>query len=306
MMKKYFFKYIVLFLFIGFIPSVVSAANIYFETAKNNVSVGDTFIVSVKIDAEKTKINSVEGDVVFEGNNSNLIVNDFSLSKSILSLWPRTPSLSTDGNTISFVGGVPGGFDLDKAILFNIVVEANKEGTVKISPKDVAVFINDGKGTRSNVDSNTLTINVLAKDDKVAPINEWTSLVSADKTNPEKFDIVIGREASLFEGRRFAFFTAVDNQSGISYYEVSENGNPAIRSGSMYVLSNQDDKVDPNLEVTAYDKAGNKTTSIYKTPNFRIFGFSLNFIIIIIAIIIIWIVFKRIRRNKNHEKIVQS
>jgi len=299
-MKKYFFKYIVLFLFIGFIPGVASAANIYFETARNTVSVGDTFIISAKIDAEKAKINSVEGDVVFEGNNSNLIVNDFSLSKSILSLWPRTPSLSTDGNTISFVGGVPGGFDIDNAILFNIVVEANKAGTVKISPKDVAVFINDGKGTRSNVDSNTLTINVLAKDDKVAPLNEWTTLVASDKTSPEKFDIVIGREASLFEGRRFAFFTAVDNQSGISYYEVSENNQKAIRSGSMYVLENQDEKVNPSLIVTAYDKAGNKTISVYKKTGTLIFGFPLSFFIIIVIIIIIWILFRKIRRNKKN------
>jgi len=299
-MKKYILRYMILFLIVGFIPSVVSASSVYLETSRNNVSVGDTFIVSVKIDAEDASINSVEGDIVFENNNNNLVVNDFTLSKSILSLWPRTPSLSTDGSTISFVGGVPGGFDLDKAILFNIIIEANKEGAVKISPNNLAVYINDGKGTRSLAEISGLTVNVLPKDDKVAPINEWTGLVANDKISPEKFDIVIGREASLFEGRRFAFFTAVDNQSGISYYEVSEDGKLPIRSGSMYVLDNQDEKVTPDLVVTAYDKAGNKTISVYKKTGTLIFGFPLSFFIIILIIIIIWILFRKVKRNKKN------
>jgi hypothetical protein len=298
-MKKYILKYIVLFLFISFIPSIASAANIYLETTKNTVSVGDIFIVSAKIDSNKTSINSVEGDFVLELNNENLVVNDFSLAKSILSLWPRTPSLSNDGKTISFVGGVPGGFDLDKAILFNIILEANKEGDIKISPKNIAVFANDGKGTRVQVEINDLEIKVLPKNGALAPNNEWSALVSSDKTNPENFDIVIGKDKTLFEGKRFAFFTAVDNQSGISYYEVSENDKPAIRSGSMYVLENQGEG-DINLKVTAYDKAGNKTISVYKNPGFMIFGFSLNFILILLAIIIIWFIFKTIKRNKKN------
>jgi len=301
-MKKYILKYIVLFLIVGFVPSLVNASSVYLETSRDNVSVGDTFIVSVKIDAQKDSINSVEGDIVLENNSNNLVVNDFTLSKSILSLWPRTPSLSVDGNTISFVGGVPGGFNLDKAILFNIIIEANKEGIIKISPKNLAVYINDGKGSRSSTEINSLTINILPKDDKVAPINEWTSIVATDKINPEKFDIVIGRDPSLFEGRRFAFFTAVDNQSGISYYEVSEDGGPAIRSGSTYILANQDEKVKPNLVVTAYDKAGNKTVSVYKEPGYRIFNFPLNFYIIVLILVIIWFVYNKMRRNKKNVK----
>jgi len=297
-MKKYLISSLVLFSVMGFIPKMVFAANIYFETTKNEVSVGDTFIVSAKIDAQKTSINSVEGNVVFENNKDNLVVNDFSLAKSIFSLWPQTPSLSKDGNTISFVAGVPGGFDLDKAILFNIAVEANKEGTIKISPKNMAVFANDGNGTRLPVDFSSLEIKVLPKSSVNLPINEWLNLVATDKTNPEKFDIVIGRDPSVADGKRFAFFTAVDNQSGISYYEVSEDGKPAIRSGSMYILGNQDEKVTPNLSVTAYDKAGNKTISRYSKPGTTIFGFSLNFIVIVIIILIVWFALKKRRKNK--------
>ncbi len=304
-MKKYIFKkYLVaslaLFFVISFFPSIASAANIYFETARTNVSVGDTFIVSAKIDAKGTSINSVEGDIVLESNNENLTVNDFSLAKSIFSLWPRTPSLSKDGNTISFVGGVPGGFKLDKAILFNIIVEANKEGSIKISPKNMAIYANDGKGTRVSVDFASLDIKVSPKSEINASVNEWSSLVSSDKESPEKFAILVGKDSTVFDGKRFAFFTAVDNQSGISYYEVSEDGKPVIRSGSTYLLENQDLNSTPNLVVTAYDKAGNKTVSVYKNPSITFFGFSLNFIIIVLVILIVWILFRRIRKNKKN------
>lgn len=302
-MNKFILKFLGLFLVIGFVPSIASASNIYFEATKNTVSVGDTFIISVKVDSQKTNINSVEGDIVFESNNENIVVNDFSLAKSVFSLWPRTPSLSKDGNTISFVGGVPGGFNLDKTILFNIIVEAKKEGTIKISPKNIAVYANDGNGTRVPVDLKSLILKISPKDEGIASNNEWINLVSSDKINPEKFTIVIGKDEALFDGKRFAFFTAVDNQSGISYYEVSEDGKEAIRSGSMYVLGNQDENITPNLKVTAYDKAGNKTVSIYKKPGFAIFGFSLNFFIIIIVIVIVWFSIKKIKKVKRIKRV---
>jgi len=298
-MKKYILgKYLVLFFIFGFVPSMVSASSVYFETSKEDIHVGDTFIVNVLINPEKTKINSVEGDIILDQNDKNLIVNDFSLVKSVFSLWPRTPSLSKDGNTISFVGGVPGGFDIDKSTIFNIIIQADKEGEVKISPKNIAIFANDGKGTKVPVNFKNLTLKVLPKNDLISPRNEWLSLVFLDKTGPDKFDIVIGRDASLFEGRRFAFFTAIDNQSGLSHYEVSENDKPAVRSGSLYVLENQNENTTLNLKVTAYDKAGNKTVSIYKKSDKTFLGFSLNFFLILPFIFIVWIIFRKFLKNK--------
>lgn len=293
-MKKYILgKYLVLFFIFYFIPSIVSASSIYFETSKSAIYIGDTFIISVLIDSEKIKINSIEGDIILDQIDNNLIVNDFNLAGSVFNLWPRTPSLSTNGNIISFVGGVPGGFNKDKAIVFNIIVKADKEGEIKISPKDISIFANDGKGTKVPISFENLTLNILPKNDNVAPRNEWLGIVSSDKISPEKFDIVIGRDVSLFEGKRFAFFTSVDNQSGISYYEVSENGSQSVRSGSTYVLLNQNEDITPNIKVTAYDKAGNKTVSIYKKQGMTILGFSMNFFIILIAIIIAWLIFKK-------------
>jgi hypothetical protein len=300
-MKKFIpMRYIVLFLVGSFFPSLAFASNIYFETSRSTVSAGDTFIVSAMIDSENTSVNSVEGDIVLSSQNNNFSVNDFGLAKSIFTLWPRTPSLSKDGNIISFVGGVPGGVNLNKAIIFNIAVETSKEGDVNFSLKNMAVFANDGKGTRLPIKVENLTVKVLPRDESIAVNNDWSNLIVSDKKSPNSFPITIGKESSLFDGKRFAFFTAIDDQSGISYYEVSEDGQPAVRSGSIYVLQNQDAKHTPNLTVTAYDKAGNKTVSVYKAPGFTIFGFSLNFFIILILVIVIWIFFRRMRRNRRN------
>lgn len=290
-------KKILLLLILVSIPGFALASNIYFETSRDTISNGDIFIVSAKIDTLESNINSVEGDFVLESNDGNLIVNDFSLAKSIFTLWPRTPSLSNDGNKISFVGGVPGGVNGDNKTIFSFILEAKKEGTVKISPENLTVFENDGKGTKNSVYVKDLVINILPEEEEKIN-NDWMSLVTTDKINPEDFTITIGREESLFNGKKFAFFNAIDNQSGISYYEVSENGKEAIRSGSTYVLENQDsDEI--ILTVTAYDKAGNKTVSIYKNPGVRILGFSTSFFIAIFIIVIIWLVFRSKRNVKN-------
>ena len=306
-MKKYIFtKCLMLFLVMGFIPSIARAANVYLETSRNTVSAGDTFIIRVKIDAENKDTNSVEGDIVLQAQNNNFVVNDFSLAKSPFTLWPQTPSLSQDGNTVSFTGGVPGGFNSNKVTLFNIIVETSKEGDIEFSPKNIIVFANDGQGTKLPVTASGLTIKVEESDTGSAERDEWADLVNQDKENPSLLLITLGREPSLFEGKIFAFFTAIDNQSGISYYEVSEDGNPAVRSGSMYVLSNQDNSITPNLVVTAYDKAGNKTVAVYKTPGFAILGIPLYFFIVFAVIFIIWVLFRIIKRNKKHVRINQQ
>ena len=303
-MKKYVLKFLILFL--SFVPSVTFSANIYFETSKENISVGDVFIITVKIDSDKTDINSVDGKLMIESNDDNLIINDFNLANSIFSLWLKAPSLSTDGDSISFVGGIPGGFNLNDATLFNIIAEAKKEGEVKITPKDMAIYANDGKGTTVPISIRGLTIKVFPLNNSITPTNDWQNIVTTDKINPENFIIEIGKDSSIFDGKRFAFFTAIDNQSGISYYEVSENDNTPTRSEGMYVLENQDNNVVPNLKVIAYDKAGNKTISVYKQePSAGGFSFSKNYIIILVAVIIVWIIFiriKKIRKNKNNNK----
>jgi hypothetical protein len=242
-------------------PASASAATAYIEASRDSISVGDTAIVSVKINTEGATPNTVEGDVSLKSSSDNLVVQEFSLANSAFGLWPRTPSLSKDGHTISFVGGVPGGFSIEGATLFKIIVEAKKEGTVTIAPQNFSVFANDGSGTKIAVKMKGITLRVTPKEAGVPVNNEWLAVVSADVIPPADFIVVPGQDSSLFEGKKFVFFSSVDNESGISYYEVSENGAAAVRSGSTYVL--RDQAGSPSLRVVAYDKAGNKKASTY-------------------------------------------
>jgi hypothetical protein len=159
------------------------------------------------------------------------------------------------------------------------------------------VYANDGKGTRIPVIMKNLVIKVGPKKVGLAPNDEWGSLVSKDNIAPENFIIVPGQDLSMFEGKKFVFFSAVDNQSGISYYEVSENGAPSVRSGSTYVL--QDQNSSSRLKVTAFDKAGNKRTENYSSD--RPISW-LSIFVVTILIIVLRMVYRKIRKFNSYFK----
>lgn len=259
-MKNY-VKFASLVVLFASLPLSTFAASFYVESSRAEVSVGDTVIISAKINAEGSVINTVEGNIVLKSGGDSVAIKEFSLANSAFGLWPRTPSLSLDTQTVSFTGGVPGGFSIEGATVFKIIFEAKKEGTVVIEPRDIIAYANDGNGTRLSVSMNSFTLKVVPQKAGVAANNEWGSIVDGDKIAPEDFIIVLGQDSTLFDGKKFAFFSALDNQSGISHYEVSENSAPAVRSGSTYVLQNQTEDV--TLSVTAFDKAGNKKVALY-------------------------------------------
>ncbi len=295
-MKKYALTSAVMFASMALVPFTASAATVYLQSSQTKVSVGDIIVVSAKIDSDSAIINSVDGEISLSSPVDGAAVQEFSLGGSSFGLWPRTPSLSADGRVISFVGGVPGGFNFQGATLFSIVLEAKKEGTITLSPRNLSAFLNDGKGTKAPVQLKSLSIQVGPHAASEPVRDDWKAIVSADTQAPEDFVVVLGQDSTLFDGKKFAFFSAVDNQSGVAYYEVSENDGPAVRSGSTYVLQQQD--ADPELRVTAYDKAGNKKVSGY--PDASTGGTNWLFIIIVVIVIAaIWYIVRKMRAKKN-------
>ncbi len=292
------FKYtlLVALFVLGVAPFSASAATVYLESGKDTISVGDTAVVTVKINAEGKILNTVEGNVVLRPTSGNVAVDEFSLGSSSFGLWPRTPSLSKDGRTISFVGGVPGGFSIEGATLFKIIVKATREGIVAIAPENISVYASDGKGTKVPVTLKPLTLHVSAKSAVAPANNEWQNIVSNDVTPPENFIIVLGQDPTLFDGKKFAFFSAVDNQSGVDHYDVSEDGAPSVRSGSTYVLNDQSGKA--KLNVIAYDKAGNKRTATFTEGSRPI---SWGYVILIVLVVVAgWFGFKKWKKSKKN------
>ncbi len=290
------------------VPTYASAATVYLEASRTTIAVGDTAIIAVKVNADGAVLNTVEGDVVLKtaggAGTGNITVQQFSLANSVLGLWPRTPSLSQNGQDISFVGGVPGGFSIEGATLFKIIVQATKAGTITITPQNISVFANDGNGTKLPSQSKNLVITVTPQKAGVAPVNDWSNVVSTDTTPPENFIIVFGQDASLFGGKKFAYFSAVDNQSGIDHYEVSEDGSAFVRSGSTYVM--QDQSSNARLVVVAYDKAGNKTSVSYPSQEQSTKGIAwLSVIIAVIVILIVYAIVKKVYITMKLKKVTK-
>ena len=237
------------------LPAFVSSASISIEARSKEIYVGDTIVLNVVMDTEKAMINLVEGSLKIEVKEGVASISDLVISGSPLSLWPVKPTLSKEGNSITFVGGTPNGFNSKEAILFKIVLVAKKPGKVTMGPFGFKAYINDGKGTLANVESRFVDISILEPVKNYKPINDWSEVVLDDTTPPEPFTISIGSDSSVFDNQTFITFNAVDTGSGMDYYEVKEGSLEKIRSSNTYVLREQGKE--QKIVVSAYDKAGN-------------------------------------------------
>lgn len=251
-----------------FAPEFVLGATFHIDSDKKDFFVGDNLVFDVKIDSLDKNINAVEGSIILDYLPKQVSVSGLSTVGSSFSLWPRKPSLSADGKTISFVGGVPNGLKGKDESVFKIVLNLEKTGKLIFKSSNLAVYLNDGKGTKNLASFENLEINILPKSEDLQSRQEWAGILSSDHTPPEPFEIYVGRDKSIFDGKRFLVFNAEDKESGIEYYEVKEGNLSPVRSGNTYVLQEQD--VSDEVIVTAFDLAKNARKSIYnqKTPKF--------------------------------------
>lgn len=245
-------------------PAPVFASILYMETNDTPVSVGDTIVVGVYLDAD-AESNALDGTINLSLGMPFFTVQEVSLAGSVLTLWPRTPSLSSDGTHITFTGGVPQGFKGPHQPLFNIILTARAAGTASIIPTDSTVYLSDGKGTPLSVTTRALSLPVAPAQQGVPPRNSWQPIVSGDVIAPDPFTIFMGQDPSVYDGKKYIFFETTDVQSGIDYYEVKEGDAAPVRSGSTYVLQDQAHRLP--IVVYAYDKAGNVRASVYGVGN---------------------------------------
>jgi len=126
-MQNYNSKFKIIFiLIINFVlfPVAVQGAVLYLEPASGEYYWDDVFVAEIKIDTEGEEINAVKIDLTFF--QELLEAKDFSQGNSILAFWPEGPSFSNQEGTISFVGGVPGGFQGD-GLLGKLVFQTKKK-----------------------------------------------------------------------------------------------------------------------------------------------------------------------------------
>ena len=259
-MKSFLFILIISFILI---PIVAEGAILYLEPAEGTYYQGDVFIVEARLNTEGEYINTVKGDLRF--SQDILEVKDLSQGNSVLTLWVKEPSFSNQAGTISFIGGVPAGYQGWDGLLGRIIfrargtdAELERRTDAKVEFLDSCqVLLNDGFGTPAELRREGATLTVLAEKREI-PQDEWQEELEKDTTPPEPFEIEIHQTPEIFEGKYFIIFSTTDKQTGVDYFEVKEGEKDWQREESPYLL--EDQNLQSIIKVKAVDKAGNERT----------------------------------------------
>ena len=249
--------YFILVLSAIFLPYSVFAANVYIDTSYPDFFVGDTIMLSVRVDSENENINVVEGSVLLDYPTELASLIDINTAGSKFSLWPVKPLPSASNTSISFVGGSPDGLNSKDAIIFNIVLKLQKVGQITLTPNNFSVYLHDGEGTQINPRLSPLSLNILTKPQEIPAKDEWRDLLKQDKTPPEFIEAITSRDLHLFDNQYFVSFFATDKGSGIAYYEIKEGDSDFVRAESPYLLGDQSLK--NVIQIKVVDKAGNES-----------------------------------------------
>lgn len=258
-MKKIIKKNKTLILLTLFIfPTFSYAMSINVENTQEEIRANDVAILDFYINTDGKEINVIDGTIKILGEYE---IKNLNTAGSVFSLWPTKPVYSQQ--KISFIGGTPSGVTGSKLKVFSIAIQPLNSQEINFSSENISVFLNDGAGTRVVLEKINKNIEVLASNGESK--NGLDRIISEDKIVPEDFEIIIGKEKNLFDGKYFASFYTVDNQSGINRYEVLEEGYDWIVSENTYVLRSQN--INGEISVRAIDNAGNVRTVENKTKD---------------------------------------
>lgn len=301
------FKIILPFCLLSFVvlliwPARTEAARLYLKLNQKEYNLEDVFLAEIRLDSEGEYINAVEVNLTFPSDI--LEVRDFSAGNSILTLWVKEPVFSNEDGTLSFSGGIPGGYQGIKDALGRIVFAAKGSGQTQIRFGETSqALLNDGLGTQANLARSGVDLNIL--DSRLdETIDEWANVVGIDDIPPERFGLEIGQDSSILEGKYFITFSTTDKQSGVDYYEIAEMNlierflkkAKWQRATSPYIL--QDQSLKSLIKVKAVDKSGNSRIEIFK-PEFKVSVFDIIWIILITLAFgtIFWLI--KIRKYKK-------
>ena len=123
-----------------------AAASLYLVPSTGAYTVGNTFLIELRVNSGGEPINAADATLVFDVDN--LEVRSISKDGSIFSLWVQEPVFSNSLGTMNFAGGKPSpGYTGATGVIFSIVFKAKTAGTANISFSSGSVLADDGKGT---------------------------------------------------------------------------------------------------------------------------------------------------------------
>jgi len=256
--KKYLVIGIIFIIGFLFAPvSVKAATSLYFNLEDPVIYKDDIFLVDFKIATPDRSINVIDGTLLYDSDK--LEIKEISTDASLIALWSKEPVIAN--GSLSFVGGIPDGFQGEEGNIFRIVFLAKNEGQVDINFLDgFSVFLNDGQGTQLNPWITPFSLDILERPVDIQPKDEWQDLIKKDETPPEPFEIFVGQNQAIFNNQYFASWFTTDKGSGVAYYQIKEEGSDYSQAVSPYLLKNQ--SLQGSINIKAVDKAGNETIAV--------------------------------------------
>jgi hypothetical protein len=257
------------------VPLSTSAEVGSLVAAKSSYQVGDTIPVSFVLNTEGRSINTISGTIDIPQDRLQILGVQY--GNSIVGLWVERPTIDYGRGVITFTGGIPGGYNGANGPILSFTVRAKKAGTANTSFLDLKLLLNDGSGTQSNtVAKRNLSLEIGeaapkpggTSETKVESLPEAT----ADTTPPERPTAYIASDPAIEDGKYFVAFNAIDKQSGIARYEITESpwlisflaGELTSASTSPVVLLFQ--HWPTAVTVRAYDQAGNQAETTVAKP----------------------------------------
>lgn len=292
------------------LPHAAYAAELSLDPANGTYGPGDTFIMTVRIDNGDDCINAVNVELTYPKDTLRAV--DFSGGDSIFSLWAVEPDLNTDTGTVTFAGGIPGGYcgriagdaalsnTLGK-VVFSVVEASAPKALIQFASAS-KVYINDGQGSIAELATHGAEI-TLSPVPQVAQ-NPWLAEVRNDTTPPQPFAVEVQSTLGVFGGRYYIVFATTDKESGLDHFEISERGGWR-RITSPYMLADQSLLGVGDVVVRAVDKAGNTRQGNYSASSTPQRQFSPNdfvpFLLFMIIVLLIGIKMHIDQRKKQSE-----
>lgn len=145
-MKKIYILFIATVSLLTASSALAANASLYLSPSAGNYTVGNTFLVEVKVNSGGVPINAADGTLIFDPDK--LEVKSISKEGSVFSLWVQDPIFSNSLGTINFAGGKPSpGFTGAAGKVINIIFKARTSGQANLSFAAGSVLADDGKGT---------------------------------------------------------------------------------------------------------------------------------------------------------------
>jgi hypothetical protein len=271
------------------LPYCVNAQSLSLTSDQASYKIGSEISVVLTLDTSDKLINVVDGTINFPTEFFD--IQSIKTGDSFLTLWPKRPTASGDGN-ISFTGGIPHGFTGSNGNVFSFVLKSKKIGEPLISINNATILLNDGLGTKLNdVTLTPLRIAIVSTGNIVTP------QPVVDKIKPLPFMPVVSRSSSVAENKFFVSFSTIDKETGVSYYKVNEEYVLFPFWGTLFSTGWQKTETPYILKlqhwwskvyVRAYDGAGNFREEIATKPLDKEGFIILNILVIIVIILLLF------------------